>query len=467
MLFNSLEFVLFLALLVPAYFALKSRDWQQLLLLAASVFFYGYWNVPYLTLLIASAFSAAVLAQQIEKSENDTHRKILLISGVSINLVILGIFKYYNFFIDTLRDFGVADFGYAELLLPLGISFYTFQALSYIIDVSRGDIRAEKNPLRVLLYVSFFPQLVAGPIVRASDFLPQLNTAKFFVWDDVVWGMRRIAVGLLKKVVIADTISHLVDPVYAAPGEYSAVALLLATYAFAIQIYCDFSGYSDIAIGVARIFGFRLNENFNIPYLSQSIQEFWRRWHISLSSWLRDYLYVPLGGNRGGTFRTYRNLMITMLLGGLWHGASYNFIIWGAIQGTWLSIERAWSRRSNMQAPPPSLSPSKTNRWNAFGIAKVVLVFHGVCVSWVFFRAETLSDALAVLAGIASFQSGSSLPAFQVLWEIGLLFLVGLYCYLTSKLSSTSKLWYLAGVSAVCMVILFGASSSEFIYFVF
>jgi len=459
MLFNSLEFVLFLVVLVPLYFALKTRNLQHLILLIASLFFYGYWNIPYIALMVASAFSAAILAQQVEKAKSYRRKKWLLVSGVTINLIILGVFKYYDFFVGMIRDVGFIEVTTVELLLPLGISFYTFQSLSYIIDVARGDIRAEKNPFKVLLYVSFFPQLVAGPIVRATDFFPQLDTAKIFQWDDVVWGSRRIAGGLLKKVVIADTISRLVDPVYAAPGEYSAVALLLATYAFAIQIYCDFSGYSDIAIGVARIFGFRLNENFDAPYISQSIQEFWRRWHISLSSWLRDYLYVPLGGNRDGTFRTYRNLMITMILGGLWHGASYNFIIWGFIQGAWLSIERAWTRHRSEDAN------TSNSRWTKY--LKIFLVFHGVCVSWVFFRAATFADALAVLTGIASFQSGLSLPPFQLLWQIGLLVLICGYFFVTNKLKNDSPLWYLAGVAAVCIVVLFGASSSEFIYFVF
>jgi D-alanyl-lipoteichoic acid acyltransferase DltB (MBOAT superfamily) len=464
MLFNSIEFLILMGLLIPSYYLARTVFWQHSLLLITSLFFYAWWNLPYLALLILSALITAQLSKLLDITTAISRRKQILIIGVSGNLLILCIFKYYNFFVDTLDDFNIVQLRYAELLLPLGISFYTFQSLSYLIDVYRGKLKAERNPLKVLLYVAFFPQLVAGPIVRATDFLPQLINKHNIKWDDIVVGGRRILMGLLKKVVIADNISLLVDPVYLAPNEYSGLALVVATYAFAIQIYCDFSGYSDIAIGVARMLGFRLNENFNFPYISQSIQEFWKRWHISLSSWLRDYLYIPLGGSRLGKHKTYRNLLITMLLGGLWHGASYNFLIWGALHGFWLSLERYLSKNKKNETSKNTVR-IKQGLFNQ--ALRMFLVFHGVCITWVFFRAQTLPDALDVFVGIFTWQAGANLPIFQIAWQCGLIIIVGSYFAITYKLSHDSKTWYPAAASACLSIILFGTSSSEFIYFVF
>ncbi|MEM9601992.1 MAG: MBOAT family protein [Pseudomonadota bacterium] len=461
MLFNSIDFAVFLVVVFSLYSITSSQRLKIVILLFSSLFFYAYWSAPHLLLVFISTFSVAWLGLRISSNSDERRRKLYVSAGVALNLGILAVFKYFNFFVEVLSDMGSGYSFELSIALPLGISFYTFQSVSYLIDVYRRKIEAEQNPISVLLYVAFFPQLVAGPIVRASEFLPQLKVAKRFNHDDLVWGFNRIVCGLLKKVVIADNIAVLVDPVYANPTAYSSGALLLATYAFAVQIFCDFSGYSDIAIGVARIFGYRLNENFNVPYISKSITEFWRRWHISLSSWLKDYLYIPLGGNRNGVVKTYRNLLITMLLGGLWHGASYNFIIWGALHGSWLAIER-WC--GNHLSPRKYKSEVSHQFVKAL---KVVLVFHGVCVTWVFFRAATLEDALAILYGIVSLSPGSSQAPFQIVWQLGLLLLVSTFFTLFRFVALASWSWVILLSSAVTSVVLFGASSSQFIYFVF
>lgn len=464
MLFNSVEFVIFVAVLAPLYYLMADIRSQHGLLVLGSIIFYCSWNVHYISLLLLVVLVADFTARRIERvGRSDISRKLVLYIGVAVSLVILGVFKYYNFFVDVMVDLGVLRLEYARLLLPLGISFYTFQAISYMVDVYRRDIAAEQNTLRVFLYISFFPQLIAGPIVRASRFLPQLEIRKSYCSENMRFGLQKIFVGVLKKVVVADSMAGFVDPIYSNPSVYSGFALLLATYAFAVQIYCDFSGYSDIAIGVARIFGFRLGENFNSPYLSGNLQEFWRRWHISLSSWLRDYLYVPLGGSRKGVLKTYRNLLFTMLLGGLWHGASYNFIIWGAMHGIWLSVERAVLKNQ----------PEKRKKFSGdiFSITydwlKVVLVFNGVCLTWVFFRAAELDDAIALLSRIAILSNGVAPNYFDVVWLLMLLLLVGVWCLIANKIDSKSIIWFPLVVVGFCMLILFGASSGEFIYFVF
>ena len=462
MLFNSVQFLLFFAVVFGAYTVAPPR-WRLALFLVSSLYFYGSWNVLYLPLLVGSGLLDYSVALVMERSESPRARKRLMLLSLASNLGVLALFKYYNFFRDSVTDVaGTATFLPAsDLLLPLGISFYTFQTLSYTIDVYRGQLRAERNPLRVLVYVTFFPQLVAGPIVRASDFLPQLDLLSGPRWDNVVDGARRFLIGLLKKIVLADNLALLVNPVYAAPDSYSALWLLLATYAFAWQIFFDFSGYSDMAIGLAKMFNIRFLENFSAPYISASIQEFWRRWHISLSSWLRDYLYVPLGGNRGGRLLTYRNLFLTMLLGGLWHGASYNFIIWGAIHGVWLGLERFYTR--DVRGLSPIEEPPLHRRLGA-----AFLVFHGVCLTWIFFRAQTLEDAWSILTGILGGAAGGGLSPFEVvshLMAIGAGAATLGLCYAAGW--RYRRAWYAVIPLALVVLALFGRSSQEFIYFVF
>lgn len=476
MLFNSLDFFLCLPIVLGLYFALPHAG-KRYLLIAASLGFYMYWSVPYVGLLLLSALVDYSVARRMDGEESVPLRRVLLFASLAVNLGLLGFFKYYNFFLDSLEEVGARPgfLPYAQVLLPLGISFYTFQTMSYTIDVYRGQLRAERSFPKLLLYVSFFPQLVAGPIVRAKDLLPQFDVRQRFDWENLAVGGRRVLDGMIKKVVIADNLAPIVAQAYAAPGEHSGPALLLATYLFALQIFCDFSGYSDIAIGLARMMGFRFMENFNAPYLARSIQDFWRRWHISLSTWLRDYLYISLGGNRGGAWRTYRNLLLTMLLGGLWHGASWNFVIWGALHGTWLLAERAWTARF-----------PRGEQADGFVRATVstLAVFHGVCVTWVFFRAETFADATAVLSRIGVVADGAALPLYDTARAIAIAALAGLYFYGVSRArrafeavegaaAPALRSWmprvpsWAPAMLGLHLVVLFGAASHEFLYFVF
>ena len=301
-------------------------------------------------------------------------------------LVVLGVFKYFNFFVKSFTDLlGMENPGALAIILPVGISFYTFQSMSYTIDVMRGQIKSHSF-LNVALYVAFFPQLVAGPIVKASDFIPQLEKDHMLTKADFLEGIQIFSIGLFKKMVIADNLSVFVDDVFAKPMAFSSVSVILAVISYSIQIYCDFSGYSDMAIGVAKCLGYNFERNFNVPYISKNVSEFWKRWHISLSTWLQQYLYISLGGNRKGVARTYINLLLTMVLGGLWHGASYNFIIWGLLHGLALCVHKLWMKVKK---------PWKSNWFTTLVSMLGTYIF--VCICWVFFRAENLSLALSVI----------------------------------------------------------------------
>jgi D-alanyl-lipoteichoic acid acyltransferase DltB (MBOAT superfamily) len=395
--FNSLEFGFFFAIVATAFFVVPHR-WRWALLLAASYVFYMWWNASYALLIALSTLVDFFAGRAIHRSESPRSRKLALLVSLCSNLGILFTFKYWTFFHDAvgaaLSVVGV-EYGAPELslLLPVGISFYTFQTMSYTIDIYRSAMAPEPHLGRFALYVSFFPQLVAGPIERAARLIPQLRERKDFDYERVSSGLQLMAWGLFKKVVVGDRLGIYVDAVYNNAGDHSGLTFWIATYAFAFQIYCDFSGYSDMAIGAARVLGYDLMRNFDRPYFSRTITEFWRRWHISLSTWLRDYLYISLGGNRGGVWNTYRNLMITMVLGGLWHGASWNFITWGTLQGVFLMFSRI-------------TLPARDAFWAAVRAPKtlvtllrVFVTFHLVCFSWVFFRAATFGDALAILKG--------------------------------------------------------------------
>jgi D-alanyl-lipoteichoic acid acyltransferase DltB (MBOAT superfamily) len=380
MLFNSLAFLIFIPLFMAAYWPARGRVRLWVMLLG-SLIFYAWWDWRFIFLLLFSALVDYSLGILLENEQDERMRRRLIVISVCINLGLLGFFKYFNFFVQSFSPKGT--FNVMKIVLPVGISFYVFKTMSYTIDVYRRAQRAERDLLRFTTFVVFFPELVAGPIVRASRLLPQLQRDHPFSYERMVAGLTMIASGYVRKVAIADSIAPLVDVRFAHPEAHNSWSLLMGVYLYAFQIYCDFSGYSSIAIGLARILGFDFGVNFDRPYFSRSFSEFWSRWHISLSSWLRDYLYISLGGNRHGRRRTYRNLMITMLLGGLWHGASWTFVFWGALHGMYLCVERIIKIRL------PAL-------------VQIVLVFHLTCLSWVFFRAHSFSNAWQMLTGIAA-----------------------------------------------------------------
>jgi alginate O-acetyltransferase complex protein AlgI len=387
--FPTIEFAAFFAVVFVVSWALMPHPsaWRPFIL-AASYFFYGWVDWRWVLLLMASSVVNTVAAQVIARSPSQTGRKRALTIAIVFDLALLGTFKYVGFFVSEL-DGALDSIGLGsplplvQIVLPIGISFFTFQAISYVVDVYRGETRAT-SLIEVAILQAFFPHIVAGPIVRANELLPQLRTPRDPRAVLAGPAIFMIVGGLVKKTVIADELARqIVDPVYSDPSSHSAGELTLAFYGFAAQIYCDFSGYTDLAIGLALLLGYQLPQNFNRPYLALSLQDFWRRWHMTLSRWLRDYLYIPLGGNRGGRLKTYRNVMITMLLGGLWHGASWTFVLWGGIHGTALSVERfARERFPGFRLPA----------WAAW-----LVTFNVVCVAWVFFRAPDLATAFEVL----------------------------------------------------------------------
>jgi alginate O-acetyltransferase complex protein AlgI len=420
-LFPTITFALFFALVLAGSWLLMPRPRRWLwFMLASSWFFYGWWDVRFLGLLAGSSLANHFAAQRIHRSISLRGKKRWLLVALIINLGLLGFFKYYGFFVgsveELLRGLGLrAELPLLEIVLPVGISFFTFQALSYVIDVYRQKLKPT-DLLKFSVYLAFFPQLVAGPIVRASEFLPQLRRPRDPNRVESGRGFRLIAGGLFKKVVIADTLAtRLVDPVFSAPSEFTSPEILAAVYGYAAQIYCDFSAYSDIAIGCALLLGFRFPENFRSPYLADSLQDFWRRWHITLSRWLRDYLYISLGGSKGLRWKTYRNLMLTMLLGGLWHGASWMFVLWGAMHGAWLAVERWWRDRHAASGSTPG-RPGVLRLW-----LQRVLVFHFVCFAWIFFRSESMGTVGEILEGLSRDWSSLALaPPVLLVLVLGL-----------------------------------------------
>jgi len=383
--FAQVEYILFLAMIVAITLRLPWPTARKVLLLVASYYFYAYWDVRFLGLLILSTLWDYVIGRLLSSIDLKPIRRVLLGASLLGNLGVLGFFKYYNFFIDSaqslLGSWGLQG-GSLEIILPIGISFYTFQTLSYTIDVYRGTLAPCRRLLDFSLYVAFFPQLVAGPIVRASEFLPQLDRMLRPRPMQFYSGLAQLLRGFVKKVLIADHLATLVDPVFATPEHFAWSTVVLAVLAYAGQIYGDFSGYSDIAIGSARLLGFELPENFQHPYLARSPAEFWHRWHITLSSWLRDYLYIPLGGSRAGRWRTYQNLMITMTLGGLWHGASWNFVFWGIWHGLLLCLTRGWKPEASDRRSVRLLSTSFT--------------FVAVLIGWTLFRTASIGELLVL-----------------------------------------------------------------------
>jgi len=461
--FNSPEYLIFLPLVVLAYAALLKRERpRDLVLLTASYLFYMSWRWEYAGLIAFSTILDHRIGLELDRRTDARARRALLIASLVGNLGLLAVFKYYNFFLDTTSG-GLALLGfdvqlpYHQLLLPVGISFYTFQTLSYTIDVYRRRIPVERSLVKFGVFVSFFPQLVAGPIVRASDFLPQLHARPPILGERVRRGMWRIFRGLFKKVILADLLAvFAVDAVFADPTAFSSLDLLFALYAYAFQIYNDFSGYSDIAIGSAMLLGFDIPENFNRPYLARNVREFWTRWHISLSTWLRDYLYIPLGGSRS---KTRRNLMITMVLGGLWHGAALNFVLWGVFHGLLLVFARGSARDGG-----------EGSVWRAR--LQRLGTFHLVLFGWLLFRVTGWRNFVEFVSGVARFEGGTQLHAY---FFVLLALAAGLHCVSQARIETLGERFRrlpaaLQGASyAAAILVLCGATidSPSFIYFQF
>lgn len=410
--FDTPAYAAFLILVVTAYWRLGRRK-QNIFLLAASYFFYGWWDYRFLLLMIGSTTLDFFLARAIEKSQVRATRRTLLISSLVVNFAVLGSFKYFGFFVGSfahlLGTFGIhPSLPVLLIILPPGISFYTFQEVAYIVDVYKRKLPAAQTFVDYALFISLFPHLIAGPIQRPAHLLPQVQQKRSFHPDHFFDGILLILSGLFRKCVVADNCALLANAAFSVNlGEPNLAVLAIGGYAFAWQIYGDFSGYSDIARGSAQLLGFHFMVNFRQPYLATSLRDFWRRWHISLSTWLRDYLYIPLGGNAEPGYKTYRNLLYTMLLGGLWHGANWTFVIWGGLHGFGLAIER-WARE-NFLGNIPRLQIDWT--W-----PRRILIFHFVCLSWIFFRAASISSAFVLLRGIAH-------PAWQPEYVVAFKFL--------------------------------------------
>lgn len=382
--FNSFAFLWFFPSVLLIYWLIPSWRARKVFLLAASYYFYSCWNAPFLLLLILSSAIDYSVGRALDVTADPVRRKLLVAISCTTNFGILATFKYLGFFLTSARL--PTPEWVTRIVLPVGISFYTFHGVSYIVDVYRRRIEPERSFVDFALFVAFFPQLVAGPILRASYFVPQLYTKRENRSFDWLRGAFLIILGLFQKIAIADNLAPLANLIFDDPGRFNTGELWLGTYAFAFQIYFDFAGYSNIAIGCARVLGFQIPENFRMPYIAVGFRDFWRRWHISLSTWLRDYLYIPLGGNRRGTIMTLRNLLIVMALGGLWHGANWTFVAWGVLHGAYLCAEhlaQPWLKRI-----PDS---------RAYRVVGAIATFHLVCIGWVFFRARTVASAFAML----------------------------------------------------------------------
>jgi len=404
--FVSLTYALFLIAVLVVYWRLP-RKGQHLLLLIASYFFYACWDWRFLGLIVLTSSIDYLVGGRIFQSNKVTQRKLWLGLSLVINLGILGYFKYANFFIESFIDLlttaGIdTHLGTLSIILPVGISFYTFQSISYSIDIYRRELEPADNLLDFLTFVAFFPQLVAGPIVRAKEFLYQMAAPRIFKTEYIIEGVQRILTGIVKKAVVADTLAmQLVDPVFASPDAYSTSMLWIAAIAYAVQIYCDFSGYTNIAIGSARLFGFSLPENFRFPYLANSFSDFWLRWHMTMSRFFRDYVYIPLGGNRKSPPRNLANLASTTLVSGLWHGAAWHFVLWGGAHGILLVIQR--------------LIPLSIKRYTP-QIVTIIAVQVCILITWVLFRAPDMGLAWSYIAGMLTNQSGETLVVSSMAW---------------------------------------------------
>ncbi|ALJ05263.1 acyltransferase [Pseudalgibacter alginicilyticus] len=482
MLFNSLEFAVFLPIVFLLYWFVpfKKIKHQNILILASCYFFYGWWDWKFLFLIIFSSLLDFYLAKRISKTDKNQHRKWFLRLSIIANISLLGIFKYYDFFIEsfseTFKFFGqTIDPQRLHLILPIGISFYTFQTLSYTIDVYNKKLKATNDVIAFCCFVSFFPQLVAGPIERASNLLPQFLKKRKFNYNIAVNGSRQILWGFFKKVVIADNCARYVSLIFNDAHEFSGSTLMLGAVLFAFQIYGDFSGYSDIAIGTAKLFGFEFKQNFAFPYFSQNIAEFWRRWHISLTTWFRDYIYIPLGGSRVSKPKAFRNIFIVFMISGLWHGANWTFIIWAILHFLYYIPTLFFNKRKkqlNKTSKKPIISSIKVG-------FNILTTFMLVTFAWIFFRADSIKAAFAYINGIFS-NSIISLPEFlseEKLWII--LFFIGFQTVIEWKgrfnnhalehfeIQFPKYIRYGFYYALVMAIFLFGGKQEVFIYFQF
>lgn len=459
MLFHTWTFAVFFLIVYSGFLVLRRTRYWLPWLWVASYIFYGWWNPLYLLLIFYSTACDYLTVTLMERTP--AYRRLWLILSLSNNLLLLGFFKYSGFLVGQLNQLAqLLGTGYRlqepNILLPVGISFFAFQSMGYVIDYYRGDVHREKNLIRYLTFVSFFPQLVAGPIERSRNLLIQLHYLPPITRTDISDGMTLFVVGLFKKLAIANYLALYVDPIYASPDRYNGAALAAATFAFAWEIYCDFSGYTDMARGIGRLMGFRLMLNFDHPYVATGLGDFWARWHISLSSWFRDYVYIPLGGNRFGSWATARNLFLTMLISGFWHGANWTFIIWGALHGAAYVLTRHLERTQWYRQRVPT-------------IVKQLAVFAFVCFTWIFFRAASVDDAGLIITKIFSTAWGD--PRFPLL---AAMLVGGLWAY--EYICETPMSWLPAKpplrIAAVVFMILYlctatGAADVPFIYFQF
>ncbi len=481
MLFNSIDFAIFLPIVFLLYWfvANKNLKLQNFLIVVASYVFYGWWDWRFLSLILFSTIIDYSVGRGLLKQENPTKRKLLLWTSILVNLGFLGFFKYYNFFLENFVE-AFSFFGNPinpqglNIILPVGISFYTFQTLSYSIDVYKQKLEPTKDFIAFMAFVSFFSQLVAGPIERATHLLPQFYKKRTFEYDKAVDGLRQILWGLFKKVVIADNAAQIANKVFNNSANYSGSTLVLGAIFFTFQIYGDFSGYSDIAIGTSRLFGFDLMQNFNFPYFSRDIAEFWRRWHISLSTWFRDYLYIPLGGSRGGTWMKVRNTFIIFIVSGFWHGANWTFIIWGALNAIYfLPLLLLGKNRVNTNTVAQGKYLPTLKEFFQMGIT-----FSLTVLAWIFFRANSLEQALSIFTKIF-FKSLISIPqALRAGVKQGVLFLIIFTIvewfgrnnkFAIEKLSIRIKspLRYLFYYLIILSIFWFSGKAQQFIYFQF
>lgn len=468
MLFNSLTFAYFFALVLGVNYALPMR-WRNAWILVASIAFYASWSPLYLVLLLATAIVDYKVALKMASLPTQAQKKPWLVGSIVLSLVSLGFFKYTNMMLLTAgtvgRWFGSRwQPGVLDLLLPLGISFYTFETISYGVDVYRGELSPKRSFFQYLSFLLFFPKLIAGPIVRASELLPQIPARRTFTDAQFQGAMNLFALGYVKKVLLADNLAVYVEPVFANPSVHNRLLCIVAVYAYSMQVYFDFSAYSDIARGAGKLLGYELPLNFQQPYLAVSISDFWRRWHMTLGRWLRDYLYIPLGGNRGSQLAGYRNLFVTMLLGGLWHGANWTFVMWGALNGVFLVGEKAWHDWRGTKPARPEDVRGFDRVW------RIVVVFHLITLTRIFFRAPTFALAGQMLRAVAGApMTNAARPSLG-------LFLIPIVCLgyvLLSPLKPRLLAWQPRGPrlllysGALLVLFVLGASQAEFIYFQF
>lgn len=482
MLFNSIDFAIFFPIVFAVYWLIQKYDvrFQNIFLLVASYVFYGWWDWKFLSLIVVSSIVDFLIGRKLPEIDKPGVRKSLLLLSLAVNLGMLAFFKYYNFFIEnfsnafTFLGFDINDLS-LNIILPVGISFYTFQTLSYTIDIYKRKIKPTQDPVAFFAFVSFFPQLVAGPIERASNLLPQFYKKRVFEYANAVEGLRQILWGLFKKIVIADNCAEIVNHIFENSYEMNGSSLLLGGLFFAFQIYGDFSGYSDIAIGLSKLFGFTLMKNFAFPYFSRDIAEFWRRWHISLSTWFRDYLYIPLGGSTGGMKAKIRNTFIIFIVSGFWHGANWTFIVWGALNAVYfLPLLIAQKNRKNLNiVSEHRLVPTSRE------FISMISTFSLTILAWIFFRAESLSHAFAYLGGIFSlsvFEPPILLQEFNIYLILGLImFMITIEWidrgaeFAMQKLPDRLNIFprYVVYYALCLSILWFSGKEQEFIYFQF